>query len=393
VIKMGKLGLPVAKYVIRLEFKVNGVVDKSDVIGAIFGQTEGLLGSELELRDLQRSGRIGRIEVEVKNENGKSFGTITIPTSLDKVETAIIASALETVDKIGPSNAEIKVVNLEDVRLSKRLYIKERAKELLQDMINKVLPDSHELVKEIEEGLRILELREFGKEKLPAGPNLDEEEIILVEGRADVINLLKAGIKNVIGINGTNIPKSVIDLTKKKTTILFLDGDRGGDLILRALIEKGADIDYIVRAPVGKEVEELSKKEIYKALKNKIPLEQIKLEQEENIESEYSKIEKKEKETGLSDEVKEKFRKYLIDIVGTKNILLLDENLNILAQIPLREIEKIPKEEKYFAVVIDGIINKEIIKLLEDYELEYLVAPSKRTDSNKVKIITVNELE
>ncbi len=390
---MGKLGLPVAKYVIRLEFKVNGVVDKSDVIGAIFGQTEGLLGSELELRDLQRSGRIGRIEVEVKNENGKSFGTITIPTSLDKVETAIIASALETVDKIGPSNAEIKVVNLEDVRLSKRLYIKERAKELLQDMINKVLPDSHELVKEIEEGLRILELREFGKEKLPAGPNLDEEEIILVEGRADVINLLKAGIKNVIGINGTNIPKSVIDLTKKKTTILFLDGDRGGDLILRALIEKGADIDYIVRAPVGKEVEELSKKEIYKALKNKIPLEQIKLEQEENIESEYSKIEKKEKETGLSDEVKEKFRKYLIDIVGTKNILLLDENLNILAQIPLREIEKIPKEEKYFAVVIDGIINKEIIKLLEDYELEYLVAPSKRTDSNKVKIITVNELE
>ncbi len=390
---MGKMGLPVAKYVIHLEFKVNGVVDKSDVIGAIFGQTEGLLGSELELRDLQRTGRIGRIEVEVKNENGKSYGTITIPTSLDKVETAIIASALETVDKIGPASAEIRVINLEDVRLSKRLYIKERAKELLEEMINKVLPDSHELVKEIEEGLRILELREFGKEKLPAGPNLDEEEIILVEGRADVINLLKAGIKNVIGINGTNIPKSVIDLTKKKTTILFLDGDRGGDLILRSLIEKGADIDYVVRAPIGKEVEELSKKEIYKSLKNRIPLEQIKLEEQENIESEYSQVEKKEKESILSEEIKERFRKYLIDVVGTKNVLLLDENLNVLDQIPLKEVEKIPKEEKYFAIVVDGIINREIIKILEDYELEYLVAPSKRADSDKIRIITVNELE
>ena len=33
-----------SKYLIRASIRANGVVNKSDVVGAVFGQTEGLLG-------------------------------------------------------------------------------------------------------------------------------------------------------------------------------------------------------------------------------------------------------------------------------------------------------------------------------------------------------------
>lgn len=43
-----------AKYVVEARFTVEGVVEKPDVIGAIFGQTEGLFGPDLDLRELQK---------------------------------------------------------------------------------------------------------------------------------------------------------------------------------------------------------------------------------------------------------------------------------------------------------------------------------------------------
>ena len=49
------------KYLIKAHIKADGIIEKSDVVGAIFGQTEGLLGDELDLRELQRSARVGRI--------------------------------------------------------------------------------------------------------------------------------------------------------------------------------------------------------------------------------------------------------------------------------------------------------------------------------------------
>ena len=57
---MGKISPVSAKYIVHSSINIDGVVDRPDVIGAIFGQTEGLLGADLELRELQRSGRIGR---------------------------------------------------------------------------------------------------------------------------------------------------------------------------------------------------------------------------------------------------------------------------------------------------------------------------------------------
>ena len=188
---MGKISPVNAKYIVHTQIQIDGMVEKPDVIGAIFGQTEGLLGSELELRELQRSGRIGRIEVNIDTRGGKSSGEIIIPSSLDKAETAIIAASLETIQRIGPCNSKVVVNNIEDVRISKRDFVIERAKELLRELTSKVLPDSQEITDQVAQSVRMMEIIEYGKDRLAAGPSIDEgEEVLVVEGRADVLNLL-----------------------------------------------------------------------------------------------------------------------------------------------------------------------------------------------------------
>ena len=275
---MGKISPVSSKYIINASIEIEGVVDRPDVIGAVFGQTEGLLGADLELRELQRSGRIGRIEVNTETRGGRTQGSIIIPSSLDKAETAIVAAALEIIQRIGPCNAKLKVTNIEDVRISKRNFVIERAKELLRTMVDSVMPDSQELAEEVAHSVRIMEITEYGRDRCPAGPGIDEsDEVIVVEGRADVLNLLKNGFKNVIAMNGTQVPQTVIDLSKKKDIVAFVDGDRGGNLILKELMNI-AEVDYVARAPDGKEVEELAKKEIHKALRSRITIEQAKLE-------------------------------------------------------------------------------------------------------------------
>jgi DNA primase len=259
------------KYMIKAKITADGIVEKPDVVGAIFGQTEGLLGEDLDLRDLQKTGRIGRIEVEVVSKGGKSEGIVYVSSSLDQVETVIIASSLETIDRVGPCKAGIRVLGIEDVRIIKREKVVERAKELLNEMISQSKGSSADLAQNIRQSIQVEEITTYGKDKCPAGPGVkDSESIIIVEGRSDVINLLKAGIKNAIAVDGTNIPKTVQDLSREKVTTAFVDGDRGGELILRELFQT-SEIDFVARAPRAHEVEELSSKQLVKCLRNKIP--------------------------------------------------------------------------------------------------------------------------
>ena len=167
---MAKISPVAAKYIIHSTIFIDGIVDRPDVIGAIFGQTEGLLGNDLELRELQRSGKIGRIEVNVNTSSGKTNGEIIIPSSLDKTETAIVAAALEIIQRIGPCNAKIEVKNIEDIRISKRLFVIERAKALLKELTEKTLPDSQELSYEVSQSVRMMEAIEYGPARLAAGP-------------------------------------------------------------------------------------------------------------------------------------------------------------------------------------------------------------------------------
>jgi len=418
---MGKISLVSAKYIVHVHIQIDGVVDKPDVIGAIFGQTEGLLGNDLELRELQRSGRIGRIEVNTETKTGKTSGMIVLPSSLDKAETAIVAASLETIQRIGPCNSKVKVERIEDVRISKRNFVVERAKELLKELISNVLPDSQEITEEVTSNVRMMELVEYGVERLPSGPNIeDNTDIIIVEGRADVLNLLKNGIKNVIGMNGTNIPESIVGLTRRKTVTLFVDGDRGGDLIIKASLEL-LEIDYITKAPDGKEVEELTKKEIHKSLRGKIAVEQVKLDtngsEKPQQENQYREDQRRDmqqrndfrrpqrpmsqeqfqrrqqpavQQAAKSDiplKQKQAFKKMLDDLIGTRGAYILDQNLEVLGKVPTMELTVTLKNLKNaFAVVFDGIITKELAMVAEKTNVKYLIAMDSRVKDSETKI-------
>lgn len=353
---MAKLAQNFAKYMVYARMQAKGVVERPDVIGAIFGQTEGLLGNELDLRDLQQTGRVGRIEVNVKTNKGKSFADIIIPSSLDASETALIAASLETIDKVGPCDAEVEVTKVEDVRSQKRRYVIDRAKEILHAMADSTgMPDSQRMADMIKEAVRTWEVSNYYD--LACGPDIEvNEEIIVVEGRADVINLLKNGIRNAIAIEGSKIPQPVIELTKKKITTAFLDGDRGGDLDLKKLLEV-ADIDFVARADPGKEVEELTKKEIYKSLREKVPLNQA-------VEKKIDVAPVIMDET--AEEMDEKTTKFLNrlleDLVGTRAAYLVDKDLQIMTKIPLSELsEMINDFSSVYAIAVDGKINQSLI--------------------------------
>ncbi|GAB6879280.1 DNA primase DnaG [Halorubrum gandharaense] len=258
-----------AKYLVHATLAADGVVERSDVVGAVFGQTEGLLGDELDLRDLQESSKVGRIDVAVESENGQSFGEVTVASSLDKVETAILAASLETIDRIGPCHASVEVTSIEDVRAAKRREIVERAKELLADGFEETTLASDEILEEVRDAARVEGIVDY--EGLPAGPRVgDSDAVIVVEGRADVLTLLECGIKNAVAVEGTNVPDAVAELTAERTVTAFLDGDRGGELILRELAQVG-DVDYVAFAPAGDSVEDLDRGRVFEALRGKVP--------------------------------------------------------------------------------------------------------------------------
>ncbi|WP_135667734.1 DNA primase DnaG [Halorhabdus rudnickae] len=261
-----------AKYLIHARFEANGVVERSDVVGAIFGQTEGLLGEDLDLRTLQESSKVGRIDVEVQTEAGRSRGDVTIASGLDRVETAILAASLEAIDRVGPCRADVEVTELEDVRTAKRREIVDRAEQLLAAFDEEAV-SSDELVEEVRRRVRVDRITDY--EGLPAGPRVtDSDAIIVVEGRADVLTMLEYGIKNAVAVEGTDVPDAIADLTHDRTVTAFLDGDRGGDLILRELAQV-ASVDYVAFAPEGRSVEDLSRSEVTGSLREKVPYEAV----------------------------------------------------------------------------------------------------------------------
>jgi DNA primase len=409
------------KYVIYADITAEGIVERPDVVGAIFGQTEGLLGSDLDLRDLQKTGRLGRIDVQISSSGGKAGGTISIPSSFDKVETAILAAALETIDRVGPCIARICVNRIEDVRASKRKYVIDRAKRILVEMFDENILETEEITEEIKQSVRIEEITHIGPDKLPAGPNvLDSDAILVVEGRADVLNLLKYGIKNAVAVGGTNIPPTVADLCAKKVVTAFTDGDRGGELIIKELLQV-ADIDYVARAPEGKSVEDLTQKEIVRSLRQKIPVEQIldqykiknQVKRRRDLTTKRKSIirerplcfrnvaeraeaiaprriiprEVAPKEVETIEEIellsaeavpepeREWFRQHVDELDGTLSARLFDKDHNVMKEVAVRDLARELKESNgsVNGVIFDGVITQRILDIAAEKGLEYLI--------------------
>jgi DNA primase len=357
---MGSSQTVTVKYVVQAKFEIDGVVEKPDVIGAVFGQTEGLFGPELDLRELQKSGRIGRIEINLTSKQDKTTGTIVIPTSLDRVSTAILAASIESINRVGPCNAKVTLEKVEDVRDARRKVIIDRAKEILHQWNIETMPSTDEVFREVSETLRTAKVEKYGKDELTAGPNLDAaKEVIIVEGRADVLNLLRCGMLNVIALEGAKIPETIIKLCKEKETTAFLDGDRGGDLILKELIQV-TDAKFVARAPHGVEVEELNCKEITAALQRKVSIEQL-------------------KGGGRKDRRRVLVPKQIVEVAkeleGTLEAVLLNEGMERKDRLPVSELaEKLQQTKDIDTVVFDGVITQRLVDIADQKKVKYLVA-------------------
>jgi DNA primase len=382
---MAKISPVSIKYMIHANFMVEGALEKPDVIGAIFGQTEGLLGADLEMRDLQKEGKIGRIEVDLKREGKQTIGNIKIPTALDQSETTLIAAAVETIERIGPCDSQIEVEKIEDVRGSKRDYILERAKKLMVNISGS--SNSREISNAIKDSSKISEIKEYGNEKLPCGGDISGKELIVVEGRADVINLLRSGIKNTIGMNGTKLPSEIKELGKEKEITLFVDGDRGGKLIAQNVVDN-ANVKYIAVAPDGKEVEELSGKEVLMCLRKKVSVEEFFGRRNNRVEQSSEK--KSSVEAELSDDQKEKLKKIFNEISGTGKAILLDYDLNSLKSISVRGLNiSLRKTDDVMAVVMDGTVTSGTISAAEEKDVKVIVAKNFSTTDTNIKLLSL----
>ncbi|MBI2628643.1 DNA primase [Candidatus Pacearchaeota archaeon] len=397
---MAKISPVSIKYMIYAKFEALGPVEKPDVIGALFGQTEGLLGSELEIRELQKEGKIGRIEVETEPRDGKTFGKIFVPTALDQSETSLIAAAIETIDRVGPTEARITVEKIEDVRGNKRDYIIERAKKLLESIEGST--SSREISGILRTESRTSRVQEYGDDKLPSG-DLTGEEIIVVEGRADVMNLLENRVNNVISMNGTKLPKDVIELSKSKKITLFLDGDRGGKLIAKNVIEN-ANIDFVAFAPDGKEVEELNGKEILASLRKKIPAKEFSSYsrfnnynqdsrdvRENKKVNNYKEEKKEEKEIKKIDKIE--LREILSrDVENSSKVFFIDGNLNIISSVPKSRMANEARRARNAVILaIDGQATIQVIRIAEEAGIKCIAAKkfaSSSSSDNDVEFVS-----
>jgi len=345
------------KYVICATFEIEGVVEKSDVIGALFGQTEGLFGPELDLHELQKTGRIGRIEIKLKSRKDKTNGEISIPSSLDKPLTALIAAAVENVDRVGPCAAKVVLDTIEDVRERQRKRIITRAKEILQEWTIEISPATEQIANQIAKAIRPAEIVGYGPENLPAGPDVKKDaSIIIVEGRADVAVLLRSGLRNVIAVEGTKIPETIIKLSKEKEVTAFLDGDRGGDMILEEL-QQVANIKFIARAPRGKEVEELTSKEVHQILNKTTPIKKLKKKKQSKL------VKIPEAIIALSSKLE-----------GTLEATVLNEKLEPIEKMPVSELcNELQKMESAHTIVFDGVITQRLIDIAGDKGVKRIV--------------------
>jgi DNA primase len=387
------------KYVIHARFEIDGVVEKPDVIGAVFGQTEGLFGSELDLRELQKTGRIGRIEIDLYSKNDRTTGAITIPTSLDRVSTALITASVESINRIGPCGAKVILDKIEDIREARRKVIIDRAKEILHRWNIESMPSVDEVYKEISDTIKVGKVEKYGPEDLPAGPTLENSrEIIIVEGRADIINLMRCGLTNTVALEGAKVPESIKRLTKDREATALLDGDRGGDLILKELLQV-TNIKYVGRAPRGKEIEECNCKEITEAIENRIPITEINKQQ---LSTQQPPPPQQHQQTQLQPpqqrkqpsqpqpqppqperapqrppkpQVPAQIKESVKSLQGTLEAVLLNDKFEEMERLPVSQLaEKLQQIEGVDSVIFDGIITQRIVDIAVSKTIKRIIA-------------------
>ncbi len=410
----------IVKYHVKLKFEVDGLVEKADIIGAIFGQTEGLLGPEMNLNELQKVSKVGRIEVNVDTKSNIAKGDALIPMSTDISTAALIAAAIESIDKVGPFQARFGLVGIDDIRAIKKKVIVDRAKKIVQEWATKTISEGEEMLKDVYDASKPGKLTAFGKAQLACGTGVfDSDWIILVEGRADVINLLRAGFDNAIAIEGAKIDETVTKLTEGKKVIAFLDGDRAGDLILKEL-QGLVKIDKILRAPPGREVEECTPMEIAEILKETMPYvstngqqdsslqpqqTQKRERQEQVVQQQQQQAEEQQQtqttansnanQQGDAANILSAIRDVYPEINETLEAVILDSSMKTLLKIPVSDVvKKLNSTEGAKMLVLDGIVTQRLVEAADKAGIEYIVGHrmSELKKSTDVRVRTFSDM-
>lgn len=350
---------------------------------------------------MQKSGRLGRIDVELNTKDNKTFGSISVPTGLDQATTSLLAAAIESIERVGPYNCNVQLNNIEDIREKRRKQIVDRAKNILQRWSADTRSGSAEALKEITDVAKIRDIVSYGPDNVPAGPEaVSSNELIIVEGRADIALLLRTGYRNCIAVNGVTVPKSVVDLTMKKDKVTVLvDGDRVGDMILRELVRVGK-VDFVAKAPSGREVEELSPSELIELLGKRMPLADFmsKMSQrapEPQVEAREAQVIAREAQVAarerprppaemprrpaemprvLSNEIKEKLKPYAEAVQGKLTSYVLSEKGEVLAEVPtIQLVDKLKEIDAFSFVVMDGIITQRVIDIAQSKKASVIV--------------------
>jgi len=372
----------IVKYHVKLSFDVDGLVERADIIGAIFGQTEGLLGPEMNLNELQRVSKVGRIEVTTTSTENTTNGNVLLPMSTDVDTCALISAAIESIDKVGPFDCSFKLDAIDDVRASKKEDIVRRAKEIKQKWSTKSVSEGDTMLKDVHESIAG-KVTTYGPNKLPCSTGVfDSPWIILVEGRADILNLLRAGFDNALAINGATIDESIKELCKsKKKIVAFLDGDRAGGMILQEL-KSVVNVDIELRADSGVEVEELTPQRVADIL-NDTNIEMKKLGTSPPTISEDDK--------SLATVIS----KIYPDLNETLESVALDDKDNQLFKIPISElVNKLSTQTGIKCLILDGIITQRLLDNAKTSGIGCIVGhrAAKLSNLGDVKIKTFTEL-
>jgi len=372
----------IVKYHVKLSYNVDGLVERADIIGAIFGQTEGLLGPEMNLNELQRVSKIGRIEVNSRSTANTTSGEALLPMSTDIDTCALIAAAIESIDKVGPFDCKFKLDAIDDVRAAKKDDIVKRAKEIKQIWATKTVSEGDTMLKDVHEGTSG-EVTTYGPSKLHCGSGVfDSNWIILVEGRADVINLLRAGYDNALAIEGARIDESIKDLCSSKDKVVaFLDGDRAGGFILKEL-KSVVNLDYELRADTDVEVEDLTPQRVDEilrpvadALSGKTAPATIRNEGDEPIADLASKI--------------------YPNLNETLEAVALDTDQKEIFKVPISElVTKLSSQSGIKYLVLDGIITQRLLESAKNVGIECVIGHrvAKLTNQSGLTLKTFSEL-
>ena len=289
---------------LRYDLKIFGRAEKHDVLGALYGYTKEISNDNpdmpVDLSLLQNEEKIDRIAVNLNKEEGDEHlkGSIQIPihSNMDEENLSYLAAALELLDQVGPTKAEINISSIDDVREERKSNIEARAASIKKRFnmgakrsSNETMTTEEEKNKNSKSGRKERGRKQPMKAVIKLSPDSSKEsifggnrfkassEVYIVEGRADIRNLSKFNLSNTIAVNGTNVSSILKYLERKDRLIIFLDGDRGGDLLCLELIERvGHKIVGVIRAPERKEVENLSEDEVKQCLENSSSLHEAK---------------------------------------------------------------------------------------------------------------------